>query len=103
MFEPHQPELCGFVPDVLLDITAVWDQKRKAMESMEAQGHLVDYYADLGRRRGTQAVRNSGQKEHPLRRSLPASVPAGHRRPDVKPTIVQEHSPRGRGTRQAAR
>jgi 4-oxalomesaconate hydratase len=32
------------------------------MESMEAQGHLVDYYSDLGRRRGTQAVRNSGRK-----------------------------------------
>ena len=62
MFEPHQPERCGFMPDVLLDITSVWDQKRKAMESMEAQGHLVDYYADLGRRRGTQAVRNSGRK-----------------------------------------
>ena len=29
---------------------------------MEAQAHLVDYYADLGRRRGMQAVRNSGQK-----------------------------------------
>ena len=62
MFEPHQPERCGFMPDVFLDVTAVWEHKRKAMESMEAQRHLVDYYADLGRRRGTQAVRNSGQK-----------------------------------------
>ena len=62
MFEPHQPEQCGFTPDVLLDITAAWDQKRAAMESMEAQRHLVEYYSDLGRRRGTQAVRNSGRK-----------------------------------------
>jgi 4-oxalomesaconate hydratase len=62
MFEPHQPEQCGFTPEVLLDVTAVWDQKRQAMESMEAQRHLVDYYSDLGRRRGTQAVRNSGRK-----------------------------------------
>lgn len=62
MFEPHQPEQCGFKPDVLFDITEAWDRKRQAMESMEAQRHLVDYYSDLGRRRGTQAVRNSGRK-----------------------------------------
>ena len=29
---------------------------------MEAQADLVEYYSDLGRRRGTQAVRNSGRK-----------------------------------------
>jgi 4-oxalomesaconate hydratase len=62
MFEPHQPEQCGFTPEVLLDVTPVWETKRTAMASMEAQQHLVDYYADLGRRRGTQAVRNSGRK-----------------------------------------
>ena len=32
------------------------------MQSMEAQTHLVDYYSDLGKRRGTQAVRNGGSK-----------------------------------------
>ena len=62
LFEPHQPEQCGFTPEVLLDVTDVWDRKRQAMESMEAQAHLVEYYSDLGRRRGTQAVRNSGRK-----------------------------------------
>jgi len=62
MFEPHQPEQCNFKPEVLLDVTSVWDRKRQAMESMEAQQHLVEYYSDLGRRRGTQAVRNSGRK-----------------------------------------
>ena len=62
MFEPHQPEQCGFKPEVLLDVTSVWDRKRQAMESMEAQAHLVEYYSDLSRRRGTQAVRNSGRK-----------------------------------------
>ena len=62
MFEPHQPEQCGFRPEVLLDVTPVWDRKRQAMESMEAQAHLVEYYSDLSRRRGTQAVRNSGRK-----------------------------------------
>jgi 4-oxalomesaconate hydratase len=41
----------------------VFDQKRKAMECMEAQEHLWDYYTELAKRRGTQAVRNSGKKE----------------------------------------
>jgi len=60
LFEPHQPEQCGFKPEILLDITPVFDRKRKAMESMEAQEHLWDYYTDLAKRRGVQAVRNSG-------------------------------------------
>jgi 4-oxalomesaconate hydratase len=58
--EPHQPEQCGFLPDVLLDITPVWDVKRRAMEVFESQRHLWEYYTDLGRRRGVQAARNSG-------------------------------------------
>jgi 4-oxalomesaconate hydratase len=62
MFEPHQPEQCGFKPELLLDITPVWKKKLAAMESMEAQSHLVAYYSDLSRRRGSQAVRNSGRK-----------------------------------------
>lgn len=59
-FEPHQPEQCGFVPDVLLDITPVWGRKLEAMQVLAAQAHLVSYYTELGKRRGTQAARNSG-------------------------------------------
>jgi 4-oxalomesaconate hydratase len=59
-FEPHQPEQCGFMPDVLLDVSEGWERKRKAMEVMGAQAHLVTYYTELGHRRGTQAARNSG-------------------------------------------
>jgi 4-oxalomesaconate hydratase len=59
-FEPHQSEQCGFVPDVLLDITSVWERKVEAMNVLGAQAHLVRYYTDLGKRRGTQAARNSG-------------------------------------------
>jgi 4-oxalomesaconate hydratase len=59
-FEPHQPEMCGFKPDVLLDITEVFTIKRKAMECMGAQQHLWEYYSDLARRRGTQLKRNAG-------------------------------------------
>lgn len=59
-FEPHQPEQCGFVPQVLLDITAVFDKKRAAMECLPAQQHMWDYYTDLARRRGVQLKRNAG-------------------------------------------
>jgi 4-oxalomesaconate hydratase len=63
LFEPHQPEQCNFKPQVLLDITPVWEKKLQAMQSMAAQEHLVNYYTDLGKRRGVQAVRNSGRRE----------------------------------------
>ncbi|MCQ4213244.1 PIG-L deacetylase family protein [Streptomyces longispororuber] len=59
-FEPHQPEMSGFKPEVLLDITEVWDTKRAAMECLGAQRHLWDYYTDLAVRRGVQLKRNAG-------------------------------------------
>jgi len=59
-FEPHQPEQCEFVPQVLLDVTAVFDTKRKAMECLPAQQHMWDYYTDLAVRRGVQLKRNAG-------------------------------------------
>lgn len=62
MFEPHQPEMCGFSVDLLLDITDVFETKRRAMECMGAQRHLIEYYTDLAVRRGVQAVRNGGPK-----------------------------------------
>ena len=60
LFEPHQTEYSGFMPDVLLDITEVWDRKLEAMHCMEGQQHLWEYYTDVARRRGAQARRNSG-------------------------------------------
>lgn len=60
LFEPHQPEQCDFRPQVLLDITAVFDVKRRAMECLKAQEHMWDYYTDLARRRGVQLQRNAG-------------------------------------------
>lgn len=59
-FEPHQPEQCDFKPDVLLDITSVFETKRKAMECLPAQQHMWDYYTDLAKRRGVQLKRNAG-------------------------------------------
>lgn len=62
LFEPHQPEQCDWKPQVLLDITEVWEQKRKAFETMSAQEHLWDYYTRVALQRGAQASRNSGSK-----------------------------------------
>jgi 4-oxalomesaconate hydratase len=59
-FEPHQPEQCDFKPDVLLDITPVFERKRKAMECLPAQVHMWEYYTDLAKRRGVQLKRNAG-------------------------------------------
>ena len=62
LFEPHQPEQCGWRPDVLLDIGEVWELKRKAFECMEAQEHLWEYYTRVALQRGVQAARNSNRK-----------------------------------------
>lgn len=61
LFEPHQPEQCNWKPQVLLDITEVWELKRKAFETMQAQEHLWEYYTRVALQRGVQAKRNSGR------------------------------------------
>jgi len=61
LFEPHQPEQCGWMPNVLLDISEVWDQKRAAIECMAGQEYLWEYYTRVALNRGVQANRNSGK------------------------------------------
>jgi 4-oxalomesaconate hydratase len=60
LFEPHQTEQCGWKPDTILDITAVWEKKRAAIECMEGQQHLWDYYTNVAENRANQFRRNSG-------------------------------------------
>jgi len=62
LFEPHQPEQCGWMPSMLLDITPVWDKKRAAIECMAGQEHLWEYYERVALQRGAQAARNSDKK-----------------------------------------
>jgi 4-oxalomesaconate hydratase len=61
LFEPHQPEQCDWTPNVLLDITAVWEEKRAAIECMVGQEHLWAYYTRVALQRGAQAARNYGE------------------------------------------
>lgn len=84
MFEPHQPEMCDFKPEVLLDITDVFDTKRRAMESLVAQQHLWGYYTDLATRRGVQLKRNAGPNL-----GLPANT-MGEAYMRVYPQVTQE-------------
>ncbi|WP_108661321.1 PIG-L deacetylase family protein [Acuticoccus kandeliae] len=60
LFEPHQTEQMGWKPDVFLDITPVWDKKRAAIECMEGQEHLWDYYTRVAQNRANHFMRNSG-------------------------------------------
>ena len=60
LFEPHQTEQMNWKPDTLLDITPVWDQKRAAIECMQGQEHLWDYYTRLAQNRANHFQRNSG-------------------------------------------
>ncbi|MCE0799282.1 4-oxalmesaconate hydratase [Buttiauxella sp. S04-F03] len=59
-FEPHQPEQCNWKPDVLLDITSVWEKKYQAIQCMAGQEHLWEYYTRVALQRGVQAKRNIG-------------------------------------------
>ena len=63
LFEPHQPELCNFMPTTFVDITLVMDQKRQAMAEMKAQAYLQTYYAERADHRGNHARRSSGNSE----------------------------------------
>ena len=60
LFEPHQTEQMGWVPNVFLDITEVWEKKRAAIECMEGQQHLWDYYTNVAQNRANHFRRNSG-------------------------------------------
>jgi 4-oxalomesaconate hydratase len=75
LFEPHQPELCQFVPNTFVDITPAMDKKIKAIAVMKAQSYLKDYYTELASRRGNHARRISGKPEvryaEALQRMLP--------------------------------
>jgi 4-oxalomesaconate hydratase len=55
VFEPHQPEACGFEPDTFVDVTAVWERKQAAMAAMGSQRYLAEHYAERNRQRAVQS------------------------------------------------
>jgi 4-oxalomesaconate hydratase len=80
LFEPHQPELCGFVPTTFLDITSVWGKKLAAMEAMGAQAYLRQYYSERAEHRANHARRISGRRDiryaEAFQREIPVVVDA---------------------------
>ena len=74
-FEPHQPELCDFEPNTFVDITPVMEQKRKAMEVVQAQSYLQTYYLELASRRGNHARRISGLEEVRFAEAMQRTLP----------------------------
>ncbi len=86
------PSMCDFKPQVLLDITEVFGAKRAAMECLQAQQHMWDYYTDLARRRGRPAAAQRRTQPRPRPRDhgrgLHADVPAGHQDADVRNVVV---------------
>ena len=74
-FEPHQPEISGFLPDTFIDISSVMDKKLAAMNCMGAQNYLKDYYAELAGRRANHARRISGKKDIKFAEAHQSMVP----------------------------
>jgi 4-oxalomesaconate hydratase len=60
LFEPHQTEQMEWKPDVILDITPVWDRKWAAIQCMQGQEHLWHYYQNVAENRANHFRRNSG-------------------------------------------
>ena len=75
LFEPHQPELCGFVPTTFLDISPVWEQKLAAMEAMGAQEYLRQYYTERAGHRANHARRISGRSDIRFAEAFQREVP----------------------------
>ena len=106
LFEPHQPELCGFVPTTFLDITPVWEKKARG-DGGDGRAGLSP--AVLLRARGAPREPRAADlrpQRHPLRRGVPARDPRRGRRAvtdyaDPRPARRRDR-PRGRGPDRAS-
>lgn len=61
--EPHQPELCGFLPSLYLDVTAVAEVKDRAMLAVRSQSYMPEQYRQRALYRANQARRVSGRDD----------------------------------------
>lgn len=74
-FEPHQSELCDFKPDTLLDISSVWEKKWQAIQCMESQPLMWEYYRRAAEQRGAIA-RGQPKYAEAYQRIFPSTVSA---------------------------
>src|SRR5699024_2387267 len=74
-FEPHQTEISNFKPEIFIDITDTFEQKKKAMQCFEAQPHLINYYEERAKMRGNHARRISGNRDYKYAESFTRFFP----------------------------
>ena len=74
-FEPHQTEISGFVPGIMVDITGVYEKKIAAMKCFLAQSHLIEYYTQRAFLRGNHARRISGDTRYKYAESFARYYP----------------------------
>ena len=75
LFEPHQPELCGFVPTTFLDITPVWEQKLAAMERDGCPGVPAAVLHGAGRPPGEPRAPNLGSRRDQYAEAFQREIP----------------------------
>ena len=61
-FEPSQTERSGYVPQIYIDITDVWETKQAAMALIQAQPNTPVIHSRINTHRGWQAGRMPGGK-----------------------------------------
>ncbi len=74
-FEPHQPELCGFLPNTFVDITDVFEAKRRAMGAMAAQKYMHEHYAERAEHRAFHARYATGDGEVRYAEAFQRAIP----------------------------
>lgn len=74
-FEPHQTELSKYVPNQLIDISEVYEQKVEAMKCFKAQKHLIEYYTQRAFLRGNHLRRISGNQAYKYGESFSSFFP----------------------------
>lgn len=73
--EPHQPELCGFLPSLYLDITPVAEAKGRAMAAVRSQSYMPEQYHQRALYRANQARRVSGRTDVAQAEAYQAALP----------------------------
>ena len=88
LFEPHQPEMCNFKPQVILNIDEVWEhQAQDVRDSRGAKAPVGLLRA--GRAAAGHAGRPQFRQGHDLWRGLSAAVPDGGGGIGMKTVVVR--------------
>lgn len=62
-FEPMNPEMCGFQPDLYIDITDQYDRKQAAMECLKTQKRSLPSYVEKAKLRGSHCSTRGGRAD----------------------------------------